>query len=64
MTQSKNAPKLDNSPDWCYFGTPSNNYNFFALDHIFIVDVAKSALAITKIVLITNIVYFFMCISF
>ena len=50
----QNAFQLHSSPNWCYFDALSNNHNRFTQDHILKVDVAKSALAVARMISMTK----------
>lgn len=58
MTQSENIFELYNSPNKYYFDAPFNDYNCFAINYIFAIDIALSALVIIRMVLITKFVNF------
>lgn len=54
MSQFKNGLEHNSSPNYYYSGVLFNNYNCFALDYIFIVDIMQSIFSIGKVVLITQ----------
>ena len=54
MTRSENVPELDSSPDWCYFDTPSSNYDHYVPDYIFMVDITQSVPTVVKMISMTK----------
>ena len=54
MTQSKHAPELHSSPDWCYFDALASDHDRFASDYTYVSESRQPIPSIAKMVSMTK----------